>query len=186
FVSDQVVIISLVLGPFSSHPFCEHSSSGVKRRPVASGGAIPLLVEKRRSAVAGCVYITLSQWCRHSLPVCRHSLSLPEASFEASSQWCRHSLPVCQHTLTEAQKRKSFGTHGCLGIKGFDLEFCAHAPQATAWTYGAINTHDPRTPRETNPIQFPEKASWRQKGFFQILLHLQKLQTILSRGRTCL
>ncbi|MQM00032.1 hypothetical protein Taro_032762 [Colocasia esculenta] len=35
----------------------ECSSSVVKRRPVASGGLVPLLVEKRRPAAAGCVSV---------------------------------------------------------------------------------------------------------------------------------
>ncbi|MQL72965.1 hypothetical protein Taro_005308 [Colocasia esculenta] len=37
--------------------------------------------------------------------------------------------------------------------------------------------------REPSPYN-SQKSFWRQKGLFQILLHLQKLQAILSRGRT--
>ncbi|MQL67888.1 hypothetical protein Taro_000188, partial [Colocasia esculenta] len=33
-------------------------------------------------------------------------------------------------------------------------------------------------------LTLPEEAFWQPKGAFQILLHLQKLQAILSRGRT--
>ncbi|MQL98996.1 hypothetical protein Taro_031716 [Colocasia esculenta] len=37
--------------------------------------------------------------------------------------------------------------------------------------------------RHSSPYHF-QKSFLAAKGFFQILLHLQKLQTILSRGRT--
>ncbi|MQM08855.1 hypothetical protein Taro_041715 [Colocasia esculenta] len=39
-------------------------------------------------------------------------------------------------------------------------------------------------PKGKRAHTLPEEAFWRQKGAFQILLHLQKLQAILSRGRT--
>ncbi|MQL88646.1 hypothetical protein Taro_021206, partial [Colocasia esculenta] len=49
------------------------------------------------SSVDTQVYINLSQWCRHSPPVCRHWLTVPEACSERSNQWCRHSPPVSRH-----------------------------------------------------------------------------------------
>ncbi|MQL84805.1 hypothetical protein Taro_017307 [Colocasia esculenta] len=39
-------------------------------------------------------------------------------------------------------------------------------------------------PKGKRAHTLPGEAFWRQKGAFQILLHLQKLQAILSRGRT--
>ncbi|MQL80810.1 hypothetical protein Taro_013263 [Colocasia esculenta] len=39
-------------------------------------------------------------------------------------------------------------------------------------------------PKGKSAHTLPEEAFWRPKGAFQILLHLQKLQAILSRGRT--
>ncbi|MQL69493.1 hypothetical protein Taro_001776 [Colocasia esculenta] len=110
-----------------------------------------------------------SQWCRHSLLVCLHSLPLPNGCSEASSQWCRHSLPVCRHTSTEAQKWEFFWTRVYIGIKGIDLDICAHALQGSTWTHGTINTHDPRTPKARQPIQFPEKVFGGKRGFLQCL-----------------
>ncbi|MQM23332.1 hypothetical protein Taro_056394, partial [Colocasia esculenta] len=39
-------------------------------------------------------------------------------------------------------------------------------------------------PKGKRAHTLPEEAFWRPKGAFQICLHLQKLQAILSRGRT--
>ncbi|MQL96505.1 hypothetical protein Taro_029182 [Colocasia esculenta] len=39
-------------------------------------------------------------------------------------------------------------------------------------------------PKGKRAHTLPEEAFWWPKGVFQICLHLQKLQAILSRGRT--
>ncbi|MQL68397.1 hypothetical protein Taro_000661 [Colocasia esculenta] len=49
------------------------------------------------------------------------------------------------------------------------------------WGYKYPTNWPPRVRRDNT---LPEEAFWRLKGAFQIVLHLQKLQTILSRGRT--
>ncbi|MQL87903.1 hypothetical protein Taro_020454 [Colocasia esculenta] len=43
-------------------------------------------------------------------------------------------------------------------IKGIDLDFCAHAPQGTLWTYVAIYTHDPCT------LKHPTQESLEHSG----------------------
>ncbi|MQM17872.1 hypothetical protein Taro_050853 [Colocasia esculenta] len=68
-------------------------------------------------------------------------------------------------TPAESQKHEFLCTHGCLGFRGFDLGFRAHAPQGTLWTYGAINTHAPCTPRAREPIHFQKKPFGGQMGF---------------------
>ncbi|MQM01527.1 hypothetical protein Taro_034285, partial [Colocasia esculenta] len=68
---------------------------------------------------------------------------------------CRHTQGVCRHSPTETQECKFFWTRGCLGIERFDLDFCAHAPQGTSWTYGAINTPNPCTPKENTMKESP-------------------------------
>ncbi|MQM21709.1 hypothetical protein Taro_054753 [Colocasia esculenta] len=70
-----------------------------------------------------------------------------------------------RHTLAGSQKREFRWTHGCLGFRGFDLGFRAHAPQCTLWTYGAINTHAPCTPRAREPKNFQKKPFGGQRGF---------------------
>ncbi|MQL72275.1 hypothetical protein Taro_004624, partial [Colocasia esculenta] len=79
--------------------------------------------------------------------------------------------PVCRngtagrHTPTESQNHEFLCTRGRLGFKGFDLGFRAHAPQSTLWTYGAINTHVPCTPKAREPIHFQKKPFGGQRGF---------------------
>ncbi|MQM16689.1 hypothetical protein Taro_049649 [Colocasia esculenta] len=75
-----------------------------------------------------------------------------------------HSMVWCRHTPAETQKREFLWTRGCLGIRGFDLGFRAHAPQGTLWTYGAINTHVPCTPKAREPIHFQKKLFGNQWG----------------------
>ncbi|MQM05949.1 hypothetical protein Taro_038768, partial [Colocasia esculenta] len=70
-----------------------------------------------------------------------------------------------RHTLAETQKREFLYTRGCLGFRGFDLGLCAHAPQGTLWTYGAINTHVPCTPKVREPIHYLKKPFGGQRGF---------------------
>ncbi|MQL90009.1 hypothetical protein Taro_022587 [Colocasia esculenta] len=70
-----------------------------------------------------------------------------------------------QHTLAESQKREFLWTRGCLGFRGFDLGFRAHAPQDTLWTYEAINAHVPCTPKAREPIHFQKKPFGGQRGF---------------------
>ncbi|MQL76760.1 hypothetical protein Taro_009160 [Colocasia esculenta] len=70
-----------------------------------------------------------------------------------------------RHTPAETEKREFLCTHGCLGFRGFDLGFRAHAPQSTLWTYGAINTHVPCTPKAREPIHFQKKPFGGQRGF---------------------
>ncbi|MQL72287.1 hypothetical protein Taro_004603, partial [Colocasia esculenta] len=66
----------------------------------------------------------------------------------------RHWFRAGRHTPAESQKREFFCTRGWLRFRGFDLGFRAHAPQSTLWTYGAINTHVPCTPKAREPIHF--------------------------------
>ncbi|MQM04964.1 hypothetical protein Taro_037770 [Colocasia esculenta] len=70
-----------------------------------------------------------------------------------------------RHTPAESQNREFLWTRGCLGFRGFDLGFCAHAPQGTLWTYGAINTHVPCTPKAREPIHFQKKPFGGQREF---------------------
>ncbi|MQL73084.1 hypothetical protein Taro_005424, partial [Colocasia esculenta] len=52
-----------------------------------------------------------------------------------------------------------------LRFRGFGLGFHAHAPQGTLWTYGAINTYVPSTPKAREPIHFQKKPFGGQRGF---------------------
>ncbi|MQM07286.1 hypothetical protein Taro_040125 [Colocasia esculenta] len=70
-----------------------------------------------------------------------------------------------RHTPAETQKCEFLCTRGCLGFRRFDLGFRAHAPQSTLWTYGAINTHVPCTPKEREPIHYQKKPFGGQRGF---------------------
>ncbi|MQM04310.1 hypothetical protein Taro_037107, partial [Colocasia esculenta] len=102
-------------------------------------------------------------------------ISLPDWDIRSTLDQVRSTLDpvssrsICltgtsgRHTPAETQKCEFLWTGGCLGFRGFDLGFRAHAPQGTLWTYGAINTHAPCTPRE--PIHFQKKPFGGQRGF---------------------
>ncbi|MQM21413.1 hypothetical protein Taro_054453 [Colocasia esculenta] len=75
---------------------------------------------------------------------------------------------TCRHTLAETQNRDFVWTRSCLGIRGFDLGFCAHVLQGFLWTYGAINTHvlgpPKQPPRKTRGELSGKRQGERERG----------------------
>ncbi|MQM10599.1 hypothetical protein Taro_043495, partial [Colocasia esculenta] len=97
---------------------------------------------------------------------------------------CVDTLPGGVDTLRLKLKNVNFSGH----VAAWELRDLTKVsvPMHPKALYGHMGLYIPMflVPHRKRAHTLPEEAFWRPKGAFQILLHLQKLQAILSRGRT--
>ncbi|MQL74911.1 hypothetical protein Taro_007280 [Colocasia esculenta] len=173
----------------------EHKSSNGSKRTQTSVGPKTNLISKLRSLAAihckwikdiGCARLEMTGEHRFT-HFCLGSVDTRSKQVDTSPRFQkgrstlaqgRSTLvpdsrrPSCQtgtagrHTPDESQNREFLCTRGCLRFRGFDLGFHAHAPQSTLWTYGAINTHVPCTPKEKESPYTSRRSLLAAKGGF--------------------